>query len=326
MQKKSLDISIKIPIAEANIILSGNRFVLGTGFGVDITQKQADDIFDAFVQVGGTFIDTALVYHNSEEKLGNWLKRRRNSSNNIKICAKGAHHENGMNRVLDKEIRLDVEYSLKKLDLDNIDIFLLHRDDPDESIEGIVYTLNSLIKEGKILNYGLSNWTIPRIAELVHFCHKNNYILPVSSSPQLCLAFPKKTPWDNCVHARDSFSLEWYADANLPLFAWGSLSMGYFNTAQPHGGFATNPWQQRLQDLFESKKNIERKRRCEELALLYNVTPTQLSYSWVLNIMPNIYGIAGCRTAEQVFQIFNATKISLTNREMKYLDLQIDQL
>jgi aryl-alcohol dehydrogenase-like predicted oxidoreductase len=62
-------------------------------------------------------------------------------------------------------IRHDVEFSLRRLGIEQIDLWYLHRDDPSRPAAEIVGVLQALQREGKIKSFGASNWTVPRIAE-----------------------------------------------------------------------------------------------------------------------------------------------------------------
>jgi aryl-alcohol dehydrogenase-like predicted oxidoreductase len=153
-----------------------SKLCLGTGsFGTSISRMEAFAQMDCFFAQGGNFFDSARVYadwvpggHGASEKtLGAWIKERK-LRDKIVISTKGAHPDmKTMNvpRMSIKEIRSDVEESLKALKTDYIDIYFLHRDDITRSVEEILESLETLKNEGKILHYGCSNWTLARMEE-----------------------------------------------------------------------------------------------------------------------------------------------------------------
>ena len=150
--------------------------VLGTDvYGTVVSEKDAFSLLNNYIELGGNTIDTARMYAcwepngagKSEQTIGKWLKQLGGRDQMI-ISTKCAHPpiENMSNHRLDRaEIFSDVDESLSALGTDYIDILWLHRDDVRVGVEGIVDTLNLLVKQGKIRCFGASNWTAKRIAE-----------------------------------------------------------------------------------------------------------------------------------------------------------------
>ena len=127
--------------------------------------KDADELLDAVTDMGINALDTARVYGHSEEVIGRWMKKRGNRHEVI-LLTKCCHPlPDGTRRVSEQGIRQDLETSLKMLGTDDIDILVLHRDDPSVDVAEIVETCSALIREGKIRAYGGSNWTHERIAQ-----------------------------------------------------------------------------------------------------------------------------------------------------------------
>ncbi|MBO0422793.1 aldo/keto reductase [Enterococcus plantarum] len=115
------------------------------------------------VELGGNFFDTAVVYGEENEKvLGQATKEIRNQ---VVIATKfGITGQqrigNSLENIVDsrpESIRLQVEGSLRRLQTDYIDLYYQHRIDPNVAPEDVAETMNQLIKEGKILHWGLSN-------------------------------------------------------------------------------------------------------------------------------------------------------------------------
>lgn len=142
-------------------------------FGTAIDDATASRILDEYTDRGGNLIDTANVYgrwislagNASEKFLGRWLKRSRK---NVVIATKGAHYDLGsptVMRLSEAEIRSDLDESRAALELDCIDLYWLHRDDPAREIGEILETMEALVKEGKIRFYGASNFTAARLRE-----------------------------------------------------------------------------------------------------------------------------------------------------------------
>jgi aryl-alcohol dehydrogenase-like predicted oxidoreductase len=152
------------------------RIGLGTSrLGADGTREDAYALLDAFVDLGGTLIDTAAVYSDwipgergrAETVIGEWLELR-GSRNKVRLSTKGAHpplDDMSRGRLDAASIRRDVEQSLRRLRTDHIDLYLLHRDDPKISVAEIFGELGRFVSEGKIGAVGVSNWDVSRIAQ-----------------------------------------------------------------------------------------------------------------------------------------------------------------
>jgi aryl-alcohol dehydrogenase-like predicted oxidoreductase len=155
--------------------MTENRIILGTAkLGLE-GREGAFELLDAYVELGGTAIDTASIYSNwvpgergrAEIILGEWLKARGNRAS-LAITTKGAHPPMGdMHRPRSDEasIRHDVELSLTRLGIDVIDRWYFHRDDESRPAAELIGPIQRLIDEGKVRTFGVSNWSTARVAE-----------------------------------------------------------------------------------------------------------------------------------------------------------------
>ena len=153
--------------------LSVSPVCLGTaGFGRKIDRETAFDFLDRFTDRGGNFVDTASLYardfeasiSRSEEILGEYVKTRPHKQ--LLIATKGGHYDlkTKEKRVNKACITADLEESLRTLGKETIDLYGLHRDDPDIPVEEIVDMMEEFVKAGKIRYYGASNYTLERLA------------------------------------------------------------------------------------------------------------------------------------------------------------------
>ena len=172
------------------MIPATGQLVLGTAtLGVSSPREEAFGLLDAFVEHGGTIIDTAAVYNDwvpgegrrAEGIIGEWM--RRGPQRNLFICTKGGHPRLGQmdqSRLDAASITADVEGSLGRLGVKRLDLFYLHRDDPDLPVEPILAPLRRLVDDGKIASVGLSNWKSERVAAA-----RAAAIVPIASSQVL---------------------------------------------------------------------------------------------------------------------------------------------
>lgn len=147
---------------------------LGSGnLGGPIAKPEAMRLLDGFLAAGGNFIDTAKVYSDwipgersrSEKTIGEWIAARGNRDQ-VVLATKGAHPDllaMQVPRLSAADIMGDLDASLSHLRTDYIDLYWLHRDDPNTPVENIIDTLNAQVKAGKIRYFGCSNWHTPRI-------------------------------------------------------------------------------------------------------------------------------------------------------------------
>lgn len=149
---------------------------LGTmDFGGRISETQAREFMDAYVEIGGNFIDTARIYGDfarriqggSEQVIGLWMEDRKNRDRLI-LGTKGAHPDPASmqrGRLGREDILEDMQRSLDKLRTDRVDIYWLHRDDRSRPVRDILETLTELTERGFARFVGVSNWREDRIIE-----------------------------------------------------------------------------------------------------------------------------------------------------------------
>ena len=114
----------------------------------------------------------------------------------VVVLTKGAHHDNdtGRRRVNPAEITQDLEASLRTLGRESVDIYCLHRDDPDVPVGPIVEALSAHRRSGRFRALGASNWTAARIDEAGRYAARHGREPFACSSPGLSLAAPQEAP------------------------------------------------------------------------------------------------------------------------------------
>ena len=209
-----------------------------SGFGRKIDRETAFDFLDRFWDAGGNFIDTANLYSRdaeagisrSEEILGQYTKSRPDKK--LLIATKGGHYDlkTKQKRVNKPCVTADLEESLRTLGKEVIDLYWLHRDDPDIPIEEIVDMMEDFVKQGKIRYYGASNYTASRLMEAKKyaesvgargFCAVSNYWTLLKEN-------------DGYPLSPDSTLVKWTADSlydakelGLPLIPFSSTAKGW---------------------------------------------------------------------------------------------------
>ena len=139
-------------------------------------ERGSREVFNAYVEAGGNFVDTADVYSagRSEEMLGGFIAER-GLRDRLVVATKAGFPRAGEGPLAGgngaKNIRLGLEGSLKRLRTDYVDLFWVHVWDQVTPPEEVLQTLVDAVRAGKILHYGFSNapgWWVTRIATLAH--------------------------------------------------------------------------------------------------------------------------------------------------------------
>ncbi len=287
-----------------------SQLVLGTNVYRDQREDVSVELLDAWLELGGTILDTAREYGLSERIVGRWL-RERGVGDEMAIVTKGAHQDNVRRRVTPADIAADLHESLAALGRDSIDLYLLHRDDPAMPVGPIVESLNEHLQAGLIRAFGASNWTTERIAEANAHAAAHGLEGFSCASPSLNLARQNEQAWPDCLSASDLDSRRWFAGAGLPLFAWSAQAGGFFGGSQ-------SPDTVRV---YDSADNRERLRRANELARARGCSANHVALAWVLHQPFPTFAIIGPRTVDQLRDSVAALDVELTEDECRWLDL-----
>ncbi|MGP4042495.1 aldo/keto reductase [Gracilibacillus sp. D59] len=273
-------------------------------------------VLDRYVAIGGNTIDTAHIYcgGESEVAIGMWLKER-NNREDIVILTKGAHHDQNGPRVNSEAIRQDLFESLERLGTDYIDLYALHRDDPNVPVSEIIDALNEHIEAGRIKAIGGSNWTTERIKAANEYAASNGLVGFSFSSPNLSLAKANEPFWKGCV-STDSSDLKWHEETQLPILSWSSQARGFFT-----GRFT--PEDRSNEDLvrvFYSDANWDRFNRAKILADKKGVTAIQIALAYVLNQSFPTCALIGAQNEQELVSCLEGSKIELSQEEVDWLE------
>lgn len=320
-----MTLETKIP----NLNKPVSRILLGTT-GRDFSKGEPPwKILDAAFELGVRTLDTARGYTGAEKSLGKWMQSRGNRDQLViltKCCHPGPF---GKKRVSAEWMKKELDRSLRDLQTDYVDILLLHRDDPDVEVAELVETFNELKAQGKIKAFGASNWTHQRIEQANEYAFKKG-LTPFSvSSPHFGLAEQIEDPWGGgCVTitgAENQPARDWYRKNQMPVVAYSSLGRGLFS-GRLHSDDTTN-----VSEILDAparkgyfcSQNLERLKRCEELAAKYNATVPQIALSWLFHQEINTFAVVSTSSVERLQQNIRALDLLLTESEYRYLNLEV---
>ena len=286
-------------------------------------------LLDSLWEAGFNTFDTAHVYGGGspERVFGEWIASR-NLRDKVVILGKGAHPSE-RSRVTPEDITADMNDSLERMQVEMIDLYVLHRDDPSVQVGPIVEALNAHQQAGRISAFGGSNWTYQRIREANDYANTHGLTPFAVSSPNFSLAEQVEEPWGNCVSISGPQGEEarnWYAQDGIALFTWSSLAGGFLSgqfQADNLDSFAPDDsWAKECLRCYGSEPNFQRLDRARELASAKGVTVPQIALAYVLNQPQNIFALVGCANAAEVASNASALDITLTSQEQAYLDLR----
>jgi aryl-alcohol dehydrogenase-like predicted oxidoreductase len=212
-----------------------------TNAGLKYDGKDADRLFDLFLDLGGNVIDTARVYNDwvppekgrSERVIGDWLKRS-GKRKQVVLISKGGHprldsmHHSRLSQACMEE---DLALSLKALGSDYIDLYFYHRDDESLSVGELIERMEGFRKAGHIRYYGCSNWSAERIAAANAYADAAGYRGFIANEALYNIGSAQmKPPSDDTLALMDEAMLAYHAAHPRCLaMPYSSLCNGFFN-------------------------------------------------------------------------------------------------
>lgn len=309
-----------------------SRIVFGTAFGSFLSgDGDVVPLLDHAVALGITAFDCAKEYGHAQRMLGAWLNGRADRDRLV-IETKGCHpHEqNGqvVSRVTREALDNDLAESLDQLHTPYIDIYMLHRDDPNVPAGEIIEWLNVHWRKGEIHAFGGSNWTPARIDEANRYAAQHDLIPFTVSSPNYSLAVEHVNPWmgvDTTLNGDDhADERAWYRVTQMAMFAYSVLGRG-FMTGRFHADDRSTA-ERLLDDAartgFMFDDNFERLRRAESLASRKGCTVAQIATAWVLHQGMNAFALLSCSSIHTLDSSVAAVDVELTPRECAWLNLE----
>jgi len=278
-------------------------------FGNQLDLKSTREVVRYAVSNGINFIDTAEAYANgiAESILGIILKeyKREDLVVSTKIFWGGdGPNDKGLSR---KHLLEGIWNSLKRLQLDYVDIVYCHRPDPEVPMEEVVWTMDQILRSGLAFYWGTSEWSAEEIEKAHQVAKELNCIPPVVEQPQYNLIF------------KDRVEKEYapiYEKYGMGLTTWSPLASGVLTGKYLEGipqGSRLDRWPWLKQVMEErgifGEETTNKIKRLKQIADNLGVTMSQLSIAWCLK-NPHVSSvILGVSSLEQLKENIKAVEV-----------------
>ncbi|WP_193336276.1 aldo/keto reductase [Devosia beringensis] len=271
-------------------------------------------LLDAFWEKGGNIFDTAFVYGNgyTEKLFGEWHTNRGTREGAV-LIGKGAHSPLVYPDVIAKQLT----QSLDRLQTDYVDVYFMHRDNPEVPVGEFVDAMDAEVKAGRIRGpFGGSNWTMERFDAAVEYAERTGKAKPMALSNNFALSEMLVPIWDGCVTSASDEWKKWLTDTQTTNFSWSSQGRGFFTDRA--GRDKTD--NEELVRCWYNDKNFARRDRAIELAKQIGHNPIHVALAFVLaQPFPSI-PLIGPRTLGELDDSLKAFEIKLTPEQVAWLD------
>lgn len=295
----------------ASLALGTGNFGTGWGYGAD--RDSAKTIFDAYRDAGGNFVDTADQYQfgQSETLVGEFVAADRDDIVLATKVAMGDHPSAGLQGTGNsrKAIFQSVEKSLKRLGTDRIDLLWVHMPDQVTPIDELARTLEDLVRSGKALHTGLSDfpaWRTARAATLAELRGWSGV-----SAVQLEYSLVERTPEAELLPMADGF--------DLGVVGWSPLGGGLLTGKYRRGETGRK---EGLGIVIHGEDDTRKTSALDAVLAVAEeagATPGEIAIAWVL--AKGVLPILGPRTPDQLAGNLAAADVTLSPEQIARLDV-----
>ncbi len=291
-------------------------------FGSTVDKMVTRDCVLAAWERGVNFIDTANVYARgaAEEVLGSIIPELERGAlvlaTKVYFPIGDAINERGLSR---KHIRDQVDRSLRRLRVEYIDLYQCHRFDTSTPLEETCVAMNDLVRGGKILYWGVSEWNADQIAAAASLCVAHRWAVPVSNQPQYSALWRR-------IEERVLPTCRRYGLGNV---VWSPLAMGilsgkYTDVAHPPAGTRAAGASREMMEDYLTEPVLEAVQRLVPLAKKAGCTLTQLSLAWCLRLPEISSAIVGATKVEHVRENVAAADLDVDPRVFEEMNRILD--
>lgn len=297
----------------------------GEEWGWGASKDTSRQIFDTFVEAGGNFIDTANMYTNgnSEKIVGELIASDRDrfvvatkyslTGNPLELYDNNNRSKNpngsGNHR---KNLVQSLEESLKRLNLDFVDVLWLHAWDFTTPIEEVMRAFDDLVRQGKVLHIGVSDTPAWIVSEANTFARCNNMAQFIALQIEYSLA--ERTPERDLLPMATAF--------DLAITPWSPLAGGVLSGkySQSNGN-----GQSTSRGLDISERSLKIAHAVGEVAQELGRSSAQIALAWIRAQSPQMIPILGARKLEQLQDNLKCLEVTLSPEQLQRLG-QVSQI
>lgn len=303
---------------------SASVIALGTmDFGGKIEKSRAFELMDAYREIGGNHIDTARMYGDfrrgiqggSEAVIGKWIEQRR-CRGEILLATKGAFPgADGAPRLSREDILSDIRRSLDALRTDHVDLYYLHRDDPNRGVRDILETLTELRASGLASHVGVSNWRPERVREIIE-CGRAHGLAEIAANQLQFSLARQMVVEDPSLVQMDAESCALHRETGIACVCFSSQAKGFLQKLAA-GGVEALPDKARRRFYFP--ENISVYDRALRVAEETGTSVGAVALAYLTSQPFPCFPVAGVSRAEQLDDARLAGDIVLSPEQIAYL-------
>ncbi len=299
-------------LGKSGLQLSVISFGSWVSFHKQINDSIADELMGIAYDNGINFFDNAEVYAlgESEKMMGRVLKQKKWDRTSYTVSSKvffgwrGKENKPNQTGLSRKHIIEACNEALQRLQVDYLDLFYCHRPDKNSPVEEVVWAMNHLMQQGKILYWGTSEWSGVEIMEAHRVAAQYHIIGPTMEQPEYNLFNRQKI---------ENEYLQIFKTVGLGTTIWSPLASGVlsgkYNNGIPEGSRLSIPGFEWLKDKAYVEEKLNKVRAYEKLAKELNVSMASLSIAWCIK-NPNVTtAILGATQKEQLVENMRAIDV-----------------
>lgn len=285
-----------------------SRLCLGTmNFGSETSQEASFEILDRAIELGINLVDTADVYNwkvfdsSAEEILGRWFAQGNGRRDKVILATKVygmmglGPNERGLSAY---HIRHACEESLRKLQTDRIDLFQMHHIDLETPVEEFLEAMEHLVRQGKVLYVGSSNFPAWHLAEVQLLARQRHFLGLVS---------------EQCLYSLADRTVELEVLPACKRFGLGVLTWSPLRGGLLAGALQPKAASRRKAEFVQTKLAVLREKveRFEAFCTQCDESPERVALAWILANPIITAPIIGPRTVEQLVSSCSALELAV---------------
>lgn len=287
-------------------------------FGNRIGKERSYHLMDRFVDVGGSFFDTANIYASwlsgfqggeSETVLGQWMRDRKNRSQVFVASKLGFAYQNVERGLRANQIQTECEKSLQRLQTDVIDLYYAHVDDRNTPLEETMEAFDRLIRAGKVRYIGASNFLAWRLERARMVSRANGWAQYCCIQQRYSYLRPKPGASFGAQVCVNDDLLDYVRSEGIRLLAYTPLLNGAYTRADRD-----------FQEQYIGPDTDTRLATLRSVAEEKDATINQIVYAWMMQSDPPVIPLMAASTDEQIEENLGALAVKLSDAQMSRLN------